>query len=380
MDNVMESAPERPAGPGFSGRRAGILLRVISGALLFSFLFIQLSYIHRGYDRMMRFYGLPENRLDAVVVGTSSTFTSFMPMEAWNREGIASAVCATNMQFEGTLPHTLREIRKYQVPKLWVIDLMPFIRGHYAGFSGWNEGDRNLNIRYNVDSMRWSLNRTALIHEICEDFGLGLKEELYYNFDAARYHMTRPDLSHFNNAVRDLNYGFQHLQKEGGEPFDPAGMVAGTEKECAPGETELKNLEKLLSEAEKLRGEGAEVVFLCQPVWFETEDEAGRKNYLCRVCGERGFAVWDLTEEREAAGLDPAADYRDFLHFDSLGSLKVTELILGRMKKTGLLPDRRQDPEYASWNADFAAWSELRGGYLNVDTAAVNAAGAAAAQ
>ncbi len=349
------------------------VLRFAAAGLIFLVLFVQLSYVHRGYDRMMRFYGIPKNSLDAAVVGTSSTFTSYMPMEVWNERGIASAVIATNMQFEGTLKHTIREIRRRQDPKVWVIDLMPFIRGHYAGQMEWEPGDRNLNIRYNVDSMRISPERCALIHEICRDFGMGLREEIYYNVDMARYHMTKADLSHFNNAYHDLNYGFQHLQKEGGEPFDPAEMTERTEGETALSGTELQNLEELLLEAQKLRDGGAEVFFLCQPVWFASEEEAGRKNFLQRTVTERGFGFWDLSEEKAAAGLDPVADYRDSLHFDSLGSLKVTKMIADHLSSECQLPDRRQEPEYASWNADYAAWAELRGGYLNVDTAAVQA-------
>ena len=370
METENNSRRERSAGkaPG-----AGVIARVLTGGLLFFLLLVQLSYIHRGYDRMMRFYGLPEQSLDAVVVGTSSTFTSYMPMEVWNETGIASAVAATNMQFEGTLPFTIREIRKYQTPKVWIIDLMPFIRGHYAGQEAWNSGDRNLNIRYNVDSMRWSKNRMELIHEICRDYGLGPREEIYYNFDLARYHMTKAELSRFNNAVRDLNYGYQHLQKEGGEPFDVTAMTERTEKETPLDGTELKNLDRLFAEAELLKQGGAEVVFLFQPFWFESEEEAGRKTWLCRNLSERGFRFWDLTEEKEKAGLDPEEDFRDFLHFDSLGSMKSTRLISERLRQEFPLPDHRQDPAYASWNADYPQWAELRGGYLNVDTAAVAA-------
>ena len=370
MEPEKNSRRERSAGkvPG-----AGVIARVLTGGLLFFLLLVQLSYIHRGYDRMMRFYGLPEQSLDAVVVGTSSTFTSFMPMEVWNEAGIASAVAATNMQFEGTLPFSIREIRKYQTPKIWIIDLMPFIRGHYAGQEAWNSGDRNLNIRYNVDSMRWSKNRMELIHEICSDYGLGLREEIYYNFDLARYHMTKAELSRFNNAVRDLNYGYQHLQKEGGEPFDVTAMTERTEKETPLDGTELKNLDRLFEEAEFLKQGGAEVVFLFQPFWFESEDEAGRKTWLCRILSEKGFRFWDLTEEKEKAGLDPEEDFRDFLPFDSLGSMKSTRLISERLRQEFPLPDHRQDPAYASWNADYPQWAELRGGYLNVDTAAVAA-------
>ncbi len=350
-----------------------MIFRFLAGALIFAVLFVQLSYLHRGYERMMRFYGLPEQSLDVAVVGTSSTFTAYMPMEVWNEKGIASAVIATNMQFEGTLSYTLKEIEKYQTPKVWLIDVMPFIRAHYAGQSDWEPGDRNLNIRYNVDSLRYSPERVSLIREICQDSGLGLREEIYYNFDMVRYHMTRLEFAHFNNSLHDINYGFQHLQKEGGDPFDPAEMIEGTEKETVLTGTELKNLEELLLEAQHLKEKGAQVFFYCPPVWFFSEEDGGRKTFLKRVITERGFGFWDLTKEKAAAGLDPDEDYRDFMHFDSLGAGKVTGLLEEHLCAECALPDRRQDPAYASWNADYLRWKELLGGYLDVDKRAVQA-------
>ena len=53
--------------------------------------------------------------------------------------------------------------------------------------------------------------------------------------------------------------------------------------------------------------------------------------------------------------------------------MKSTRLIAERLRQEFPLPDHRQDPAYASWNADYPQWAELRGGYLNVDTAAVAA-------
>ena len=53
------------------------------------------------------------------------------------------------MKICSTLKYTVREVRKRQNPRLMVIDVMPFLRAHYAGTDAWNPGDRDLNIRYN---------------------------------------------------------------------------------------------------------------------------------------------------------------------------------------------------------------------------------------
>lgn len=48
-----------------------------AGLALTGYLFIQVSYMHRGYTRLMGFYGMEENTIDVVFVGTSVTFSSF---------------------------------------------------------------------------------------------------------------------------------------------------------------------------------------------------------------------------------------------------------------------------------------------------------------
>gem|GEM_PF-1864923 len=369
------------------------LLRGVLVLLLFLFLLTELSYLHRGYDRMMRFYGLKRNSVDAAVIGTSTTFTAYMPMEAYGERGIASCVAATNMQFENTLKYTVREVRKRQNPRLMVIDVMPFLRAHYAGTDAWNPGDRDLNIRYNVDSLPHGAARFRLISEICRGFGLGPDRVFYYCFDPIRYHLNRPDLVRFHNAVKDPARGFQHLQKEGGVEFRKADMPEDRGQELPLPEAEEKNLRDLLAvlaEDAGIAGQsgpaghtgaagqsgsagdaGCRVVFCCPPVFLDTEEQIGQKNYLRRILPEAGYEFWDLTEEREAAGLLAEEDYRDPVHFDSLGSLKTTALLTERIAAAAELPDRRGDPAWGDWNEALAQWKDLRGGYLAVDTAAV---------
>ena len=55
MEPEKNSRRERSEGK-MSG--AGVIARVLAGGLLFFFLLLQLSYIHRGYDRLMRFFRL----------------------------------------------------------------------------------------------------------------------------------------------------------------------------------------------------------------------------------------------------------------------------------------------------------------------------------
>lgn len=328
--------------------------------VLSGYLFIHVSYMYRGYTRLLGFYGVEDNTLDVVFFGTSVTFSSFMPMEAWNEYGMASYDYCTNVQFENSIRHSVKEVLKTQSPRLLMIDVAPFIYQHSAGT--FEEEQRNLYIKYNIDSMPYSFNRLQLIQEINREIEGDLFTLLYYNFDICRYHDNMPSLKQYNNAYNDVNRGFAHLPKNEGEVLDPDNFIYddGTEKPLE-GYHEVYFTD-LLSYVDQLE---CEVVFYCAPVIFlEGGAEAyGRKNYMKRIIEEKGYVFWDLTTEAEAIGLDYENDFWSANHFDSLGAEKVTECLAKKIVDSYDIPDRRNDERYADWDEDYQNWLLLKDGY-----------------
>ena len=86
------------------------VITVIVGILLLVFTLIHVTYIHRGYTVLQGFYALPKNSIDVAVVGTSITFSAFMPMDAWHDYGISSYNYCTNVQFLNSLKYSLKDI------------------------------------------------------------------------------------------------------------------------------------------------------------------------------------------------------------------------------------------------------------------------------
>ena len=77
--------------------------------------FVHLSYMCRGYDKLMTFYGMEKNSCDTVFIGTSTTFSGIMPMDLYEQQGITSCIYATNMQFENSLKYSIREVLSYDL-------------------------------------------------------------------------------------------------------------------------------------------------------------------------------------------------------------------------------------------------------------------------
>ena len=322
------------------------------GCLLTGYLFIHISYMHRGYTRLMGFYALENNTIDVVFIGTSVTFSAFMPMEAWEKYGYTSYNYCTNVQFEESMRYGLREVCKTQSPKLIVIDVMPFMYQHWAGFFD----DPDTFIEYNLDSMKYSPERTALAIRINDTVDGDLGTLLNYLFDIRHNHGMTPDPMQWNNAVNDVARGYGYLKREGLSPI----FMEDDGREEALGEPHESYFQELLAEADKLE---AEVLFYCSPMHFTRNELYERKNYIKRIVEEAGYTFWDFSGETEELGLDIHQDFWSVDHLDSLGAEKVTNFLAPKLDEVYDLPDHRDDPAYASWHDDYEEWCELKKSY-----------------
>lgn len=344
-------------------KRLSRVVCLVVSVLLTGYLFVQVSYMCRGYTRLMGFYGLKEDTIDVVFVGTSVTFTTFMPMEAWNAYGMAAYDYCTNVQFENSLRHSVREIMKTQSPKLILIDVAPFLMESSAEFSS---GKDDLYIKYNIDSMPYSFNRAQLIREINRERGGDLYSFLYYYFDICRYHTNNLTIEQYNNSINDVNRGYGYLCRNGGAVVDRNSFLTDDGTEQPLEGQHAVYLEELLSDVDQL---DCEVVFYCAPVRFmkEREYECYRKNYIKRIVEERGYVFWDLSTEEEKIGLDYDCDFWSDNHFDSLGAEKVTRYLAKKIVDSYDIPDRRTDARYADWHEDYQTWRGVKGDYNDQD-------------
>ncbi len=340
------------------------LLTVIIGTVVLIAGIIVSTYMLRGYTRLFGFYQLDKNSVDVVFVGTSVTFSSFMPMEAWHDYGMVAYDYCTNMQMENALRYSLADIERTQSPKVIMVDMVPFMYGHYAGNETWDEENRELVIKYNLDSRRYTLDRFALVNEINTDRQGSFADYWYYFFDISRYHTNRYVLDHYDNAEKDVNRGYFHLVHNASEVFRLEDAVSDVGSIVPIGERDQYYLDKLLEKAGKM---DCEVVFYCPPVYVKEEDYYGKKNYLKEYIEERGFTFADFSGDMEKIGLDCATDLWSCDHFDSLGAEKVTRFLCDYLLSNYDIPDRRGDDRYSYMNRDYVAWEEIKTGYEEED-------------
>ncbi len=341
------------------------LLTVAVGIVLAIVSTISCTYMLRGYTRLFGFYDLKRDSVDVVFVGTSVTFTSFMPMEAWNDYGIAAYNYCTNVMFENSIRYSIREVERRQSPKLIMVDISPFYFEHYAGKKEWPEEDREKYIKFNLDSRMYNPDRFALVYEINRDRKGDFSDYWYYFFDISRYHTNELKLSHYDNAEKQIPRGYLFLEHNVGAVFSAEKEAKADDGHVDPiTEQEQRYLDQLLETAEKA---DAEVVFYGPPIYFRKKIEVGRKNYVKKYIEERGFKFADFSGDQEIVGIDDKTDLWNASHFDSLGAEKVTDYLCRYIKSEFDIPDRRNDESYSELNEDYKEWMVLKEEYNAID-------------
>lgn len=340
------------------------ILTVIIGSVFLMVSIIISTYMLRGYTRLFGFYQLEKNSIDVVFVGTSVTFSSFMPMEAWNEYGIMAYDYCTNVQFENSLRYSLRDIERTQSPKVIMIDVAPFMLGHYAGNESWDEEDRELFIKYNLDSRKYTFDRFSLVKEINEDANGSFADYWYYFFDISRYHTNRYVLDHYDNAETDINRGYFHLVHNAAEVFRIEDAVTDDGHVTPLNDREQYYLDKLL---ERVRRTDSEVVFYSAPVYIKDADQYGKKNYVKAYIEEHGFTFADFSGDMDKIGIDYKTDLWSCNHFDALGAEKVTGYLCEYLINNYDIPDRRNDEKYSYMNNIYSKWETVKNGYEEED-------------
>lgn len=333
--------------------------RVIATIVFWTLLagtFVHLTYLYRGglahtRGHVSGFYDEKRDSLDVIMIGTSATFSAFMPMEAWNAYGMVSYNFSINTLYTDSIKYYVREALKTQSPKLLIIDVAPFLFGHHS--FGKMQEVFEVPTRYNTDGLSFSRNRFELINEIVPVW----EDRLEFYFDLFYYHGdTIPQPISINNRQHSVAKGYDNL---------PIRQIYTADELAERDRTEIEldetNREAFLELLEELQGYDFQVLFVSQPYLnVKGSNVDGLAVYMERVIGEYGFEFLNLTDHAEEMGIDHVLDYSlDYLHYNSASAEKITAYLGAYVMEHYPIPDRRADEAYRSWHEDYALWQEI---------------------
>lgn len=281
-------------------------------------------------------YAQPHNTIDVVFMGSSHIHCDVNTALLWEKYGIAAYDYSAAEQPLWITYYYLKEICKYQDPKLVVLDLYAPAR--------FKDDYQYTFLTDNFNGFRFSLNKLEMIADSCEfdriwdffpsisTYHLRFKELGQEDFDYVT--MTKDERAAFKGYTP---YYFVRPQEEPEITEEMSGGIT------------IKSeiyLQKIIEYAEE---QGIHLFLIVTPYITTNEDELVY-NRIHEIADHYGLQFNSTNYYYEAMDLNFETDFNDHSHLNYLGSCKFTDYLGSEIKATYDIPDRRGDERYESWD------------------------------
>ncbi|MBQ6376235.1 MAG: hypothetical protein IJJ52_01215 [Lachnospiraceae bacterium] len=288
-----------------------------------------------------------EQDFDVLYMGISHMMRGLSPLDAYNDYGIASF----NFGEAGNrLPQSywvLQNALKYTTPKLVIIDVRRL-----------ELKNKKTTARYAVNFDMFPLDRTKI--DAAMDLLPTWEKRIELLFPLIKYHQRWGELTKedFHVTKYDINKGTQYYRDDLVKVARPARELPyDTDKKRAGSELMQSYLRKMI---EYCRDRGIEVMLLEMPY---PADKKSRMlaNGAQDIADEYGILYLNCLETERQGVINYNTDMNDTKsHLNDSGAKKFTDYLCSFIKENYDIPDRREDPAYASWNDDYAEFAKQK--------------------
>lgn len=288
-----------------------------------------------GIDQQSGLYWQPEDTIDVAMMGTSHIHCNVNTALLWQEYGIAAYDYSGAEQPLWMTYYYLRELYKYQEPRVVVLDL-------YAP-AKFKEDYQYKWMAENVYGMRFSFNKLEMLMASIEPSKLS---QYFPSF--AVYHNRYDDLEEEDFE----NFFWDSEDKAAFKGYTPYWSMASqkrqeiSEEECG-GLTPKseKYLRKIIAYTKE---QGSELILMVAP-YPMSADEKKTYNSIEQIARQEGITFIDYNEYYDEMGLDFDRDFNDSSHLNYWGSCKFSDYLGAFLADSGKVPDRRMQEGYESW-------------------------------
>ncbi len=295
----------------------------------FSFLWLEKTPIRNFYDE-------PKDSLDLVYLGASNVYAHFNAPLAFNQYGFATGLVSTDSQPFVFIKYMIKEAKKRQNPKLYIIDI--------SRVASESQNFTYGNIRKSLDSMKFTKNRieaaTAALNYIDYDESADQKKVDFY-FSFLLYHNRWKTVNEANFKNVRLFKGYLLDKKR-------TNRVAQKEYDWENESIDLGKNQEILEDLLKyIKKEKLNVLFVIPKRGF-TVEEIGRLNSATSIIEKNNYKVinFNTLEDFE---VNFKKDFYNSQHLNVYGATKYTLYFSKYLKNNYDLPDHRGDKKYSSW-------------------------------
>ena len=270
------------------------------------------------------YLGLPEDSVDVFFLGDSMAYSSYIPMELWQQQGITSYVSAEGGGAMNVGYDLLQEIIQYQQPRLVVLEAHMLARVTDINDSILSEAARLFSIFQD--------------HDCWKDL---TPESL---FAPVLYTYTDPHLGYWLNCKS--------------KAADPTGFMAPTDEKADLSPVNRIYFHRLVRLCQR---EGISLLIVGSP---STENwNMEKHNAVAELADAYQVPFLDLCLLSDEVGIDWSSDSKDRGdHLNYQGATKVTSYLGDYLADHYDLPDHREDAGYEGW------WDTLEAFRQDVDS------------
>ena len=311
------------------------------------------QYVLRNVDhnslRVEGFYQETPGSLDAVFIGASDMYTSFIPGRAYEKYGFTSYLLASESITSDGVLTAVKEVVRTQNPQLVVVEANAFL------YSDTKNDQNQAYIHKFFDNLPFSLNKLDYIQK-----NVPVDDRWEYIFPLIKYHglwteyperfyMMASDLT---LDMRGYNYlkGFRTTAQIFKSKTPSLNDQIVTEHDTLPLDSKLESqLRELLNYAKQ---NNVNLVFVRAPhyVTKETYDRVKRSNQMAHIVNEEGFSYYTFESDARDIGIDDQHDFYNVEHMNVYGALKFTDYVAERLVNTeDLKPGYLTEEQKEGW-------------------------------
>lgn len=302
------------------------------------------------YQQSAGFLTEPRNSLDAVYIGASPTFTSWVAPLAYKKYGITMRTFSNDSQPFVAVENLLKIARKRQPNAVYLIS----INGLYE------KNELSVESAHRTtDFLPYSIERFSLIDMLHNGFGYTSEECLELLFPIIRYHSIWNILSadYFHRDFQMIKGGFApsvFLNKV----EDISDSFCETDERTDLPDFTQDALTELL---DYCKDEKIKVIFVLS-AQYRGEATLKWYNTVIDKINEYGFPLINELKDFDKIGLNDKTDFYNSGHTNIHGALKITDYLAKYLVENCELSEKSGG--YKSWDEAYVLYSEIVRPYL----------------
>ncbi len=311
----------------------------MAALLIVTYLILDRLLIYKtehGIMQARNMYAQPRNTIDVVMMGSSHIHCDVNTALLWEDYGIAAYDYSAAEQPLWITYYYLKEICKYQNPKVVVLDLYSPARFKEDYQYDW--------LKDNLLGVRFSLNKLQMLAAACEP------EHFFEYFPSmAAYHNRYSDLS-----AEDFQALFETSKERAAyKGYTPYFNIRQQEQpeieQGSSGGITIKSEEYLQKIIKYTKDHDIELFLIVSPYITSNEDE-NVYNRISEIAEQNDIHFNSTNFNYDEMGLDFEQDFNDESHLNYQGSCKFSDYLGKELHDRFEIPDHRGDAKYESWD------------------------------